>query len=245
MPNNPAMPIYSLPGFSSRLAFSATWVGRGLCFFGRMPAAAPGGDQFRQAVLCIYVASCVVLFATSGVYHMMAAKTPAQCRDGAAGSPRHLCAHSWNIARLHGILFRGWGRWVPLVLIWMAAFAGIALKTIFRANGRLARTESVSIPRMGGSTIGRSIASQCGFRFVTPLLWGGIAYSVGAIFEYFRWPVLVPGVVQPHELFHIAVLIGALFHFSFIWRIAALPHTDPMRGRRTIWQARQARRTRR
>ena len=58
------------------------------------------------------------------------------------------------------------------------------------------------------------------FDFVEPILWGGIAYSIGAVLEFVHWPVLVPGVVQWHEVFHIAVLIGLGFHWAFVYAIA-------------------------
>jgi predicted membrane channel-forming protein YqfA (hemolysin III family) len=61
---------------------------------------------------------------------------------------------------------------------------------------------------------------RSGFRFVAPILWGGVAYSIGALMEHWRWPTLVPGVIQPHEVFHVAVLVGLALHWSFIYAIA-------------------------
>ena len=46
---------------------------------------------------------------------------------------------------------------------------------------------------------------------------GGLAYTIGAIFEYLRQPVLIEGVVGPHELFHVAVVLGIGFHWWFIY----------------------------
>ncbi len=237
MPNNPLSPIYSLPGFYEPFSvFSHLGGALAFVFLGGCLLRRAGGDRFRQAVLLIYVGSCVVLFATSGVYHMMAAKTPARAVMARLDHDAIFVLIAGTFTPVHGILFRGWGRWVPLILIWVGAFAGIALKTLYFEQ--MAGWPGLSLYLfLGwlGALSGTSIASQCGFRFVTPLLWGGIAYSVGAILEYYHWPVLVPGVVQPHELFHIAVLIGAFFHFSFIWRIAALPHADPMRAAAELW----------
>ena len=47
----------------------------------------------------------------------------------------------------------------------------------------------------------------------------GLAYTVGAVVEFLDWPVLWPGVVGPHEIFHVFVLIGVSLHFVFIERI--------------------------
>jgi predicted membrane channel-forming protein YqfA (hemolysin III family) len=43
---------------------------------------------------------------------------------------------------------------------------------------------------------------------------------VGAVLDILRWPVLVPGVIQWHEVFHVAVLVGLAFHWAFIYHIA-------------------------
>ena len=63
--------------------------------------------------------------------------------------------------------------------------------------------------------------SRFGYDFVWPLVWGGIAYTGGGVMEFMRWPVLVPGVLGPHELFHFWVLAGVGLHWVFMFRIAS------------------------
>jgi channel protein (hemolysin III family) len=70
-----------------------------------------------------------------------------------------------------------------------------------------------------------ALARRFGARFVLPLVWGALAYTIGALVDFLGWPVLVPGVVGPHEIFHLAVLAGISFHWAFINRIAA--HNRP------------------
>jgi channel protein (hemolysin III family) len=69
-----------------------------------------------------------------------------------------------------------------------------------------------------GVISGVALWRRYGFTFIKLLLYGGIAYTFGAIFEYLRWPVVIEGVVGPHELFHIAVLAGISFHWCFVYR---------------------------
>jgi channel protein (hemolysin III family) len=71
-----------------------------------------------------------------------------------------------------------------------------------------------------GLTPGIALWRRYGYRFIAPIFWGGVAYSVGAIMEFLRWPTLIAGVIQPHEVFHVAVLIGLGLHWSFIYSIA-------------------------
>jgi len=53
-------------------------------------------------------------------------------------------------------------------------------------------------------------------------MYGGIAYSVGAILEFMRAPELIPGVIGPHELFHIAIIFGVVYHWRFVSEIILL-----------------------
>jgi hypothetical protein len=61
-----------------------------------------------------------------------------------------------------------------------------------------------------------------GLGFIAPLLGGALAYTVGSVLEYlsYRWLWVVPGVLGPHELFHLAVLVGAGCHWYFVWSFA-------------------------
>src|SRR5687767_12664077 len=65
-----------------------------------------------------------------------------------------------------------------------------------------------------------AIALRSGVRFILPLVWGALAYTGGAVVDFLDRPVLVAGVVGPHELFHLAVLAGISFHWAFIRGIA-------------------------
>ena len=40
-----------------------------------------------------------------------------------------------------------------------------------------------------------------------------------AVMEAMGWFVLIPGVIHAHQLWHVAVLIGALFHWWFVWNV--------------------------
>ncbi len=43
---------------------------------------------------------------------------------------------------------------------------------------------------------------------------------MGALLDFVRQPVLVPGVIGPHELFHVAVLVGLGLHWWFVFHVA-------------------------
>jgi len=70
-------------------------------------------------------------------------------------------------------------------------------------------------------------------RTLLPLPLGGMIYSVGAVLNLARWPVLFPGVFAAHELFHFFVIAGSACHIFFMLDVvipsqapAALPQAS-------------------
>jgi channel protein (hemolysin III family) len=171
--------------------------------------------------LGIYAFSCVLLLSLSGVYHLL---TPGG--EGRAvlqrldhGAIFVLIAGTFT--PVHGILFRGRTRSVPLVLIWSAAATGIVLKSVF--FGDFPEWLGLSLYLgLGWVGVASGIVLWCRFgpAFVRSLVWGAVAYTGGAMLEFLRWPVLFAGVVGPHELFHAAVLTGVGFHWRFVSQFA-------------------------
>lgn len=49
------------------------------------------------------------------------------------------------------------------------------------------------------------------------LLAGGIVYTAGAVGYAMKKPDLWPQTVGFHGVWHVMVLVGAGFHFAFIW----------------------------
>jgi channel protein (hemolysin III family) len=225
MPSELAPKIYNLPGFYEPFSVLSHLGGAALFLvLGSRLLKRGRGDGLRQAVLGVYTGSCVFLFIMSGVYHMLAADSPARSVMVRIDHSAIFVLIAGTYTPVHGILFRGPARWGPLVVIWAAALCGMGLKCWYFDDWPTWLGLGLYL-LLGwlGTISGIAIAQRHGFRFVQTLLWGGIAYSAGAILEFIHWPVIIPGVVHPHELFHLAVVIGALFHWLFIWRIADFP----------------------
>lgn len=191
------------------------------------------GDPARLAFLAVYAAAGVLLFAASGGYHMTAAGGPARAVLQRLDHAAIFVLIAGTFTPVHGLLFRGPLRWGPLLLVWAAAAAGVVLKAAYfdAVAEWVGLTLYLSVGWLGllsGLLLGR----RHGFAFVRPLALGGAAYSVGAALDFLRWPVLVPGAIQSHEVFHLAVLAGAGWHFAFVWGFAdgRLPPRRPADG---------------
>ncbi len=220
-----ATEIYSLPGLFEPVSVFSHLAGAVLFLVLGVRLLKRGrGDALRRAVLGIYVGSCVLLFLLSAVNHMAPIDSATRNIMGRLDHSAIFALIAGTFTPVHGILFRGWSRWAPLALIWAAAIAGIVFKNVYFATFPQGLGISLYL-LLGwlGALSGGALAVRFGLGFVKLLLWGGLAYSAGAALEFLDWPVLIPGIVRPHELFHLAVLIGALFHWSFVWGIAAFP----------------------
>lgn len=52
-------------------------------------------------------------------------------------------------------------------------------------------------------------------------MMGGIIYSLGAAFNLAHQPVIIPGLIGPHEVFHVVVILGSLMHYYFMIKTVA------------------------
>jgi channel protein (hemolysin III family) len=214
--------FYNLPGFDEPFSVISHLLGAAVfLLLGCRLLRRGRGDRARMVFLGIYAASCVLLLSMSGVYHMMV-------RGGGAHRVLERLDHgaifvliAGTFTPTLGILFRGWLRWGQLVLIWAAAITGITLKTIFFDDlvEWLGLSFYLTLGWFGG-VAAVLLVRRYGFAFIKPLLWGGIAYSIGGVADFARWPTVIPRVVEGHEVFHVAVLVGAVFHWLFIWQFA-------------------------
>lgn len=214
--------LYRLPGLYEPFSAISHLIGAGLfVLLGILLLQRGRGDTARLVYLGVYAAACVFLFTMSGWYHMTvrggSARLVAERLDHAAIFL--LIAASFTPAL--GLLFTGRARRLPLTMLWSAALAGAVLKTAFFDE----------VPRWLGLTLYLGLGwigamptvalwRRYGFAFVAPLIWGGVAYSAGGVMNLLGRPAPVPGVVHAHDVFHLAVLIGALFHWRFVWSFA-------------------------
>ncbi len=108
-----------------------------------------------------------------------------------------------------------------MLVVWSAAIAGLTLKTIFFDDLAewLGLTFYLTLGWIGALS-GIVLYKKFGANFIQPLILGGLAYSIGGIMEYLNFLVLVPGVIHPHDIWHIMVILGAFFSWLFGWEFA-------------------------
>jgi hemolysin III len=161
----------------------------------------------------------VLLYAASGTYH--AVLMP---KSSAAVQTLRRLDHSAIYVLIAGtytptfaVLLSGRLRRALLGLVWALAGLGIAAKWLFPiapealtvglylALGWLAVIPAAALTRAAG----------------WGMLWGaagGLCYTAGAVCELLKWPVIVPGLVGWHEVFHLLDMAGTGFHILFMIR---------------------------
>lgn len=215
------MNVYPIPGFADPVSSLMHLLAAGVfAVLGFFLLRRGWGSAARTVSLSVFVFTCLFLLSMSGVFHLLSAggtgRMVLQRLDHAA----IFALIAGSFTPIHGMLFRGWGRWGVLALIWALAATGITLKVIFFDS--IPEWLSLSLYLgFGWVGLGSGVAlwRRYGFALVRPLLYSGLSYSLGAVLEFLRWPVLIQGVVGPHELFHAAVLAGIGFHFRFLFGV--------------------------
>jgi len=214
--------MLSIPGFSEPVS-SLTHLAGAVVFaiLSAFLIARGRGDARRVMSLAVFAFSCVLLLSFSGVYHLLSPGTPARSVLMRLDHAAIFVLIAGSFTPVHVILLRGLWHWHLLAWIWVAAFAGVVLKTMyFEVTPEwLGLLMYLGLGWLGLiSTV--ALARRSGVRFILPLVWGALAYTIGAVAEFLGWPMLVAGIVGPHEVFHLAVLAGISFHWAFILGIA-------------------------
>jgi channel protein (hemolysin III family) len=215
-------PITPIPGFADPVSSWTHLIAT--VWFACMSVAllrAGRGHRGRTTALAIYCFSLVLLFSMSAVFHLLpyatAGRTVLQRLDHAS----IFVLIAGTFTAVHGILFRGVMRWGIITLFWVATATAVPLKTVFfeQTPEWVGLTLYLGLPWIGLLTAVR-LWRRRGPHYIVLLFGGGVAYTLGAVLEFLRWPNPWPGVVQAHELFHLCVFAGALLHWLFVRRIA-------------------------
>ncbi|WP_188454071.1 PAQR family membrane homeostasis protein TrhA [Virgibacillus oceani] len=192
-----------------------------LSFFGLLAmvikASLVTESAFAIMAVIIFGISMILLYAASATYHMVIAKEQViaflRRIDHSmifvliAGTYTPLCIISLNSVT----------GWVLFGIIQCLALVGVVYKLIwFRAPRWLSTSLYIA---MGWIIIlfSSSLTAAIGTNGMLLLILGGIAYTIGGIIYGVKPNFLSFKHMGFHEIFHIFILIGSLFHFVCIF----------------------------
>lgn len=217
--------ITPIPGFSEPVSSLSHLLTAALGLAGAFFLIYRGrGNNNRVIGLSIYSFCVIFLFSMSGVYHLLEKGTDASYVLRILDYSGIFALIAGSFTPIHLILFRGIHRWLILMIVWTVAITGLTLTAIFFTSIAhwVYLTIFLSLGWMGLITFWKIYELYSKF-LVKYLVLGGLSYSLGAVIEFLNWPTLWEGVIEPHEVFHFFVVIGAVFHWCLIYRIAKYP----------------------
>jgi hemolysin III len=184
------------------------------------------GNRWRQLSVGCFGLSMVLLYGASGTYHAIPADEPLLVKFF------QRIDHSAIYVLIAGsatpvftVLLRGRLRVWMLSLMWGLAGAGVACKWLLPAPP-YSLTVALYVG-MGwlGLIPAYWLARAVGVRALSWVVLSGVLYTAGALCDWARWPILLPGVVGSHEMLHVFDMGGTLFHVLFVVR-----YVLPFRG---------------
>jgi channel protein (hemolysin III family) len=223
--------IIPIPGFgepvSSWSHFLAAgvyaWMGIQLL---RRTARVKRDPVIRSICVGVFAITAVTCLAISGTFHGLHQASSAREALNRIDHAAIFFLIAGTFTGVHGMAFRGLWRWLPIAVLWSLAATSVTFKTIFFHSFPTWLGMSLYLV-LGwlGMVSGFMILRKRGFRAMSAILWGGIAYTIGAILFTFNEhiPQIIPGVVGGHEIFHVAVIVGLGFHWGFISRNVNCP----------------------
>ncbi|KAL0220969.1 hypothetical protein RCL1_000823 [Eukaryota sp. TZLM3-RCL] len=175
-----------------------------------------------QPIFCCIIYSFTVLFclSMSGVYHLLSPFTMGRLVLRRLDHAAIFCLIAGTFTGVHGVVFQGPARWIPIIFQWIVGITGLVLKTVFfkKVSDKFGLILYLT---MGWFGVVSFIMLLVTFKNAVPLLLligGGVSYSIGGIVDGFfeKKFVVVKGFFMSHEFFHVAVIAGLLFHYELI-----------------------------
>ncbi|GAB3923285.1 DNA-binding protein [Microlunatus endophyticus] len=202
---------------------------RGWLHAGVTPAACVAGlilvthttSSAARAGSLIFLASAVLLFGTSAVFH---------CRNWNPPSYRLLrrIDHSniylfiaasytpYALCLLSGAS-RGW----LLTLVWTAAVAGLLFRTLWLSAPRWLYTLMYGVMGLSAAAWLPQFLPDVGPGIFAMMLGSGFVYSVGAVVYAVRWPNPAPRWFGYHEVFHACTVAAFALQYVALSAVAA------------------------
>jgi hemolysin III len=180
-------------------------------------ASAVTGSAVAIMSVIIFGVSMILLYAASATYHMVVAD------DRVIAFLRRI-DHSMIFVLIAGtyapfclISLSGTTGWILFTVISLIALAGVTFKLVWFHSPRWLST-SLYVA-MGWIVVffSADLAPIIGAGGMTFLILGGIVYTIGALIYWLKPKFMTFKHFGYHEIFHIFILFGSLFHFFSIY----------------------------
>lgn len=191
----------------------------GAAFFGYLAwlLMRRGADHPARAFLLVYAVACVYQLGVSGIYHSLAPGAERQlllrCDMAAI-----FALIAGTFTAVHGLMFRGLMRWLPLVFIWSVGAVGMALAWFFFDDVAESTWLKMYLAQgWFGLFSAIMIFRSYGYRQIILPVCGGVVFTIGGVIEANEGIVLISNWFGAHEVFHLAVLLGMWCFWKYVY----------------------------
>jgi hemolysin III len=175
------------------------------------------GDAWQIASFAIFGLCMILMFGSSAIYHLTQGSDEQILKLKRIDHMAIFAMIAGTYTPMCLVPLRESFGWTLLTVVWGLAIAGILLKIFW-----------ISAPRWLSTIIYLAMGWACVFGLSTMkammpevsfdwLLYGGIAYTLGAVVYATKWPDPWPKSFGFHEIWHIFVLAGAFSHFIAVY----------------------------
>ncbi len=180
-------------------------------------ASVSGTSRRAHARMLLYGISIVVAFGASFLFHYFDRPPEEILLFKKLDHAAIFLLIASTTAAIVGLFDRNWTSWM-IRMTWIVAVIGIVVKmTIWPMS--LWTSATIYLIAGWSGAVGLIFAARAvGWQRLRPVVHASVLMTVAAVCFVLEQPVLVAGVIEGHEVFHIGILIGAAIHFAFIYR---------------------------
>jgi hemolysin III len=164
--------------------------------------------------VAIYGSSLLALFTISAIFHRPTWKPRARDLVGRLDQSAIFVFIAGTYTPF-GLLLGAAGH-LLLVLIWVGALGGVVLSLLWPEAPKPLMAAIYVLFGWSFATLVPSLFRAAGPAVLVLILLGAIAYTGGAVIYALRRPDPFPRVFGYHEIFHLLVVLAAVFHFAAI-----------------------------
>lgn len=187
-------------------------------------AVALGSGIWHILSFTVYGLSMICLYTASTLYHSINTSVQGRIalRKYDHSSIYFLIAGTYTPMCLVVLRESGaWG-WVMLGLVWGLALAGLILSVAWISAPRwLSAVIYIAMGWLGVFAFQPLLHSLPAEGFFW-LLGGGMLYTAGGVLYAAKWPGRNNPRFGCHEIFHVFIVLGSVFHFLMMYRVVAL-----------------------
>ncbi len=180
---------------------------------------AAGGPAGRRGSLLVFGLALALCYGASTLYHGLRMSTERLAAFDRLDRIGIFVLIAGTYTPLAWTLLRGRWRWGTLASVWLVAAVASALLATGGPFPPMVTTGLYLGMGWGAVACYAQLARVVSHRALRSLVAGGLCYSVGAVLNLVRWPALWPGTFGVHDLFHLFVLAGSLFHFELMLKV--------------------------